>query len=411
MNNEKLAVSMEKETDTEKIQNPQHLEQSLFPDLEQPNTDRLISLEELASGQGSIEEYLDSLLKESAVEEESMNPIVKETLEILDTLSYRYEGIKVRFPDFYDYNAVEVLSPQTGSELLREKLTQYPQKPKCSYSVTNQDSFEAASAFDYPMVMNFANAYTPGGGFMGGSIAQEECLCRNSTLYNSISSDKAAEMYQYNIDTNKPLVTDYMLYSPNVCVFRDKNGDLMKRPFLVAVTTAPAPNRMKEAMFEKDEAVNGTIKRRIRILLRNAIKHGHDSVILGAWGCGVFGNEPKDVATCFRDILVKEGYDKYFKNVNFAIFGKENSENILGFKEVFAKELGLDLNEIRAIANENSKQTQVNKRIYRKNTKKIRADMTVSYDKKSSYNSKTTNTHRRKQNYKKTNSNLEYDGR
>ena len=76
MNNEKLAVSMEKETDTEKIQNPQHLEQSLFPDLEQPNTDRLISLEELASGQGSIEEYLDSLLKESAVEEESMNPIV-----------------------------------------------------------------------------------------------------------------------------------------------------------------------------------------------------------------------------------------------------------------------------------------------------------------------------------------------
>ena len=370
-----------------------------------------IDLREVSMFSGSIEEYLDSLLIASKEEEEQMNPIVKETLEILDNLGYRYNGIKVRFPDTYDYSAVEVLSPQAGSELLREDLSSYPKQSHCSYSVTNEDSFEAASKFDYPMVMNFANAYYPGGGFIGGSIAQEECLCRNSTLYNSISSEKASEMYQYNIDTNKPLVTDYMLYSPNVCVFRDKNGDLMKRPFLVAVTTAPAPNRMREAMFEKEKAVNGTIKRRIQIMLKNAIKHGHNSLVLGAWGCGVFGNEPKDVATCFRDVLVKEGYDKYFKNVRFAIFGKENSENILGFKEVFAKELGLDLNEISAIANENGKQTQVNKRTYRKNTKEIRADKTVSYDKKSSYNSKTTNTYRRKQNYKKTNSNLEFDGR
>lgn len=404
MNNEKLAVSMEKEINTEKNQNLQHLEQSLFPDLEQPNTDKLISLEELASGQGSIEEYLDSLLKESAVEEKLINPVVKETLEILDTLSYRYEGIKVRFPDFYDYNAVEVLSPQTGSELLREKLTQYPQKPKCSYSVTNQDSFEAASAFDYPMVLNFANAYTPGGGFMGGSIAQEECLCRNSTLYNSISSDKAAEMYQYNFDTNKPLVTDYMLYSPNVCVFRDKNGALMKRPFLVAVTTAPAPNRMKEAMFEKDEAVNGTMKRRIRILLRNAIKHGHDSVVLGAWGCGVFGNEPKDVATCFRDVLVKEGYDKYFSNVNFAIFGKENSDNILGFKEIFAQELGLDKKQIQLFSEQVHRETAEQ----RKPAQKYRPRAKSSYKSKQ-YRNTQFNKIGQKNNTK--NNNVEHDGR
>ena len=404
-----IKTNTENSNDTENI-----VDDSLFEVLDK-ETYNAIDFREVVMFSGSIEDYLDSLLIASQEEEEEqMNPIVKETLEILDNLGYRYNGIKVRFPDFYDYSAVEVLSPQTGSELLREDMSSYPKQSHCSYSVTNQVSFEAASKFEYPMVMNFANAYAPGGGFVGGSIAQEECLCRNSTLYNSISSEKASEMYQYNIDTNKPMVTDYMLYSPNVCVFRDKNGDLMKRPFLVAVTTAPAPNRMREAMFEKDEAVNGTIKRRIRILLRNAIKHGHDSVVLGAWGCGVFGNEPKDVATCFRDVLVKEGYDKHLKNVNFAIFGKENSENILGFKEVFAKELGLNLSEIKAIAMENALQTQQKKQSYRKNTKNVKADKSVSQNnsnKSVNNGGKLVGNRKRKYNRKPTNVNLEYDGR
>ena len=201
-------IDVNTKTNTEKSNDIKNIVDTSLSEVLDKDTHNTIDLNEVTMFSGSIEDYLDSLLTASQEEEEQMNPIVKETLEILDNLEYRYNGIKVRFPDFYDYSAVEVLSPQTGSKLLREDISSYPKQTHCYYSVTNQDSFEAASKFEYPMVMNFANAYAPGGGFVGGSIAQEECLCRNSTLYNSISSEKASEMYQYNIDTNKPMVTD-----------------------------------------------------------------------------------------------------------------------------------------------------------------------------------------------------------
>ena len=66
-----------------------------------------------------------------------------------------------------------------------------------SFHIVNADSFEAAHSLERPLVMNFANAHRPGGGFLNGSRAQEESLCRCSTLYKSISSDKAWEMYHY----------------------------------------------------------------------------------------------------------------------------------------------------------------------------------------------------------------------
>ena len=282
-----------------------------------------------------------------------VNPMVMETLDIIDTLEYRYEGIKVKIPDRFDFAEVEVISPQRGQKLLKEDLSKHHVKENCKFRVTNEDSFESASKLQKPMVMNFANAYVPGGGFLSGAIAQEEALCRNSTLYASLVSEKATVMYDKNNMDNLPLNSDYMLYSPNVCVFRDKKGALLKRPFLVSVSTLPAPNRMGEAMFETDEAVNQTMKRRIRIMLRNAIRHGNRDIVLGAWGCGVFGNEPKDVAKCFRDVLVKEGYAKCFRNVNFAIFGDKNSKNIVAFKNVFSHELGLDKKKIRSNSSNN----------------------------------------------------------
>lgn len=83
-------------------------------------------------------------------------------------------------------------------------------------SIVAKDSFQAAGDFENPLVMNFANAHKPGGGFEMGATAQEESLCRCSTLFASISSEKAQEMYRYNNSHVSSVESDYMLVSEYV---------------------------------------------------------------------------------------------------------------------------------------------------------------------------------------------------
>lgn len=117
----------------------------------------------------------------------------------------------------------------------------------CSFFLVDADSFQAAAGLENPLVMNFANARHPGGGFLSGARAQEESLCRCSTLYASIASDKGREMYQYNKDHPSPTDSDYMLLSPDVCVFRDIDGLFLEKPFSVSVWTMPAPDKWGRA--------------------------------------------------------------------------------------------------------------------------------------------------------------------
>ena len=185
--------------------------------------------------------------------------------------------------------------------------------------------------------MNFANAYMAGGGFKMGSPAQEESLCRCSTLYASISSEKAVEMYHYNKTKHTVLESDYMLLSPQVCVFRDEECRLLKKPFSVSVITAPAPNRRGTAMFASETRIAETFTRRIEILCKIAAVNGYKNLVLGAWGCGAFGNNAQKVAEYFRIVLLDLGYAKCFNNICFAIYGDAKSPNYMAFKNIFFK--------------------------------------------------------------------------
>ena len=143
--------------------------------------------------------------------------IAKETKRIIKEGQYRLAGEIIKLPEI-DYDSVEVISPQLGEKmLLAEK-----DKEKAvldNVSIISADSFQAAKRYDNPLVMNFANAHKPGGGFEMGATAQEEALCRCSTLIASIGSSKAKEMYHYNNSHAIPVESDYMLLS-RVCVFR-----------------------------------------------------------------------------------------------------------------------------------------------------------------------------------------------
>lgn len=259
--------------------------------------------------------------------------IAKETIEITNKGSYTLDDREVKLPK-HDFAAVVVYSPEKGAELLKLRI---PDEELCRVTVTAEDSFQAAQRFKKPFVMNFANAHHPGGGFMLGANAQEEALCRCSTLYASINSRAASEMYRYNNSHVSAVESDYMLYSPDVCVFRDNKCQLLEKPFMASVMTLPAPNRHGAAMLTSGKTIRETMMRRIRIMLAAAAVRGHNALVLGAWGCGAFGNKPEDVSGYFREVLVDEGFGRLFDEVCFAIYGRPDGRNISAFRRTFSE--------------------------------------------------------------------------
>ena len=246
---------------------------------------------------------------------------------------YCVDGNEVVLPRA-DFRAVEVVSPEDGAAILAECQGRCKPGGCCAIRVVAEDSFEAAMRYERPLVMSFANAHFPGGGFWLGANAQEESLCRRSTLYASISSKEAACLYRRNNTRLCAVESDYMLYSPNVCVFMDGKGELLLKPFMASVVTVPAPNRRGAAFFASGRRIGETMLRRIKIMLLVAAKHGHRNLVLGAWGCGAFGNKPRDVAGLFRQALVEEGLGGMFDEVCFAIRGRTEDAKFLAFKNV-----------------------------------------------------------------------------
>lgn len=89
------------------------------------------------------------------------------------------------------------------------------------------------------------------------------------------------------------------------------------------------------AMFATNCDIEEAMTRRIRIMLRIATKNGHTNLVLGAWGCGAFGNKPEDVSSYFKKVLIDEEYGRCFDAVRFAIYGRTDGKNIRVFREKF----------------------------------------------------------------------------
>lgn len=261
--------------------------------------------------------------------------IANETIRITAQRYYQCGGQTILFPEA-EYSAVEVISPERGAQLLQTDIAGMQQEHTCRITVTAEDSFAAAQRLQKALVLNFANAHHAGGGFLLGANAQEEALCRCSTLYASITSKAAEEMYRYNNTHLSAVESDYMLLSPEVLVFRNPQCELIAEPFSAAVITAPAPNRRGAAVFASANTVKQTFRRRIRIILRLAAEHGYRNLVFGAWGCGAFGNDPKLVAECFREALCEQEISRCFAEICFAIYGSETGRNYRAFSEVFA---------------------------------------------------------------------------
>lgn len=178
-------------------------------------------------------------------------------------------------------------------------------------------------------LLNFASYKRPGGGFIKGSMAQEEALCHASTLYNVISDDKFKDEYEYNNKhLNKNLYENFAIFTPDI-IFEDERHI----GYRVNVLTVPAPNK-KAYNGKSMEKYERVLTERIDYVL-DVMKREHQStLILGAFGCGVFGNNPYMVASVFKK-LIETKYLNDFEMIIFAI-PDENGYNFNEFKKVFA---------------------------------------------------------------------------
>jgi uncharacterized protein (TIGR02452 family) len=205
-----------------------------------------------------------------------------------------------------------------------------------TFDTVNDTTLEAARKLVaegfQPVALNFASARHPGGGFLGGARAQEESLCRASGLYACINGNA---MYRHHAPMPGGFYTNYAVYSPAVPVFKDDEGELLDEPYLCAFVTAPAVN---VGAIDDDERqlVRDEMRERIDKVLTLMAGHGHDAAVLGAWGCGVFKNDPETIAELFAKAL-RGKFASTFAKVVFAVLDSSNEKRFIGpFEERFS---------------------------------------------------------------------------
>ena len=248
-----------------------------------------------------------------------------------------------------------VISEENADDILENLIYGNETEKEVKIIVSKKRSFEAASAYrgKHISVLNFASATNPGGGVTKGASAQEECLCRISTLYKCISASEITEAFhkkhRYALKTGKmnSLYNDDCIQTCDVTVFKSDTAKpvLLSEEdwFDVDVISCAAPNLRYMSQHDKNWKKNVTdkklfdiYKKRINRVLDIASCAKSDVIILGAFGCGAFANPPELVAKAMHAAIDEHKYD--FETIELAIYC--SSRDTLNY-EVFAKEFAV----------------------------------------------------------------------
>jgi len=264
--------------------------------------------------------------------------IAQETLHIANTGKYTADGktVDISTNIAYTNNHTVFISQQDADRL---ESTFMPKSGSPDIELHDETTLAAiirlADKGNTPGTLNFASAKNPGGGFLGGAMAQEESLAAASALYPS--QLQRTEYYAINRRFKSFVYTDCAIWSPDVVFFRDDSAEFLSTPAKSHVLTIPGVNYGQ--VLEKGEDTNNakaTMKRRMKIALAIFADKGCDTIILGAFGCGVFRNNPTDVAIWWNELLIE--YGGHFNKVIFSIFDRSRQRATF---EAFSQSLPL----------------------------------------------------------------------
>lgn len=247
------------------------------------------------------------------------------------------------------FNSIKNQRLIKDSEVVSVNLKKYD--APCKIHVTTKRTMEAA--YEYAgkkkiSVLNFASATTPGGGVRKGSSAQEEALCRVSNLYLCLTDKKLWQpFYQAHRDEKNNIHNDDIIYTPGVMVIKDDDYNLYSNSdrFAVDVITCAAPNlrEVPENSFNKDfgepirlsdEELYKIHYKRAQKIMTVAVSTDTEVLILGAFGCGAFRNNPVVVAEAYK-AAIKE-FRHAFKEVEFAVYcPQKDPTNYNMFRDTF----------------------------------------------------------------------------
>ena len=202
-------------------------------------------------------------------------------------------------------------------------------------TVDNIDCVTVAQTLSYSgktCILNMASHYSPGGGVRNGARAQEEELCRRSNLIYGLEHNDNDKLY--------PIKESEYIYTRGVTFFKDSNY-MVCEPFELDVLTIPAINRNKEKdkwLFEgPEDTYQLLMENKILQTITKPFDEGCENLVLSAFGCGVFKNDPKYVSSVYRKFLFDYNARRFFKRISFAIL---NDSNSVGTNfEIFKKEL------------------------------------------------------------------------
>lgn len=267
--------------------------------------------------------------------------IAEDTLQILQQGYFKTqkgETIDISAVQQFAEDHTKVYAPEYSDALLKNRVFESQEQPT-EIVVTRQTTLDAVRSLIQEghqdvLCLNFASARNAGGGFLGGSQAQEESIARSTGLYNC--QQKASTYYEVNRKVKSCIYTDYMIYSPQVPILKDEQGHNHNLLMTCGIITAPAVNAgvVKQREPNRLAEIETVMRRRIKKVLAIALEHQHKTIVLGAWGCGVFQNDPTDIARYFKEILEAEFKDTFTKIV-FAIYSR-NERFITPFIEQFA---------------------------------------------------------------------------
>jgi uncharacterized protein (TIGR02452 family) len=265
--------------------------------------------------------------------------MAKDTLEILAKTYYiNEENEKITIEKELEICKKETVlfSPEELAEMAKNELPEVDFETKIE--IWNCSSLKAILKLADEenqkklMCLNFALAKNPGGGFINGAEAQEESLARTSALYET--QLQAEDYYKIHRAMESCFYTDMMIYSPKVPVFRKDKGELLPKPVLCNFITSPAVNAgvVKRQEPERADEICDAMDIRMDKMLALALNHANETLILGAWGCGVFRNDPEEIAGLFKKHLHGK-YKNKFKRVVFAVLTK-NEEMLKLFETI-----------------------------------------------------------------------------